>query len=214
VACGTIPTVADPQAKMTPEERYAWREQQPTALYRLYDEDGVLLYAGITYDVPARWRHHRRHKAWWPQVARKQLVWFSTRREAEEAEIHAIVAGNPLHNVIKNWASYKATYRVDWLHQRLKEHRLALRTPRKPRAKAKIAAYEQLEHQLRVLEDHTPRYSGYWSRWSGCGLWPAQAIVLATRYENGECPTCSVQVPCPVVKAMGEPYRDHPFYCL
>jgi hypothetical protein len=221
---------------MTLEERQAWREQQPTALYRLYDEAGVLLYVGITYDVAERWRHHRRNKAWWPQAVHKQLVWFDTRREAAAAEDHAIVTGNPLHNEIKNWVSFKASYRIQWLGARLLEERTALCTPRRPRAKGKLARVAEVEAQLRRLEDHAPQY---WSAWhwqkprtprqmmedvlAGRGPTsdlfddqePIQGSPLeASRRENGECPLCGFPVPCPLVKAMGEPYRDHPFYCL
>lgn len=225
----------DPRVnRMTPAERHKWREEQRTAVYRLWDEDGELLYVGITYDVRERWRHHNKHKPWWPQVAHERFDWYETRPEAEEAEVHAIVVGNPVHNVEKNWPSYKANYRTRWLRERLEEARTELCTPRRPRARAKLAALKELERQLQVLEQHAPSGLGYWDgssltpaaehvpdarlvsvrRWPGCGVLPVQAVIMSSRWQNGECPLCGGPVPCKVVKEMGEPYRDHPFYCL
>jgi hypothetical protein len=43
-----------------------------TALYRLYDETGQLLYVGITTYPPKRFVEHERDKPWWPQVARRR----------------------------------------------------------------------------------------------------------------------------------------------
>lgn len=40
-----------------------------TALYRLYDDSGTLLYVGITNDIDIRWKTHGRHKPWWGVVA-------------------------------------------------------------------------------------------------------------------------------------------------
>lgn len=222
MASATILRVAEP---MTPVERRAWRDTQPTALYRLYDDGWVLLYVGITYDVAERWRHHRRHQPWWPQVVHKKLVWHESRPEAEKAEIHAIVTQEPLHNRMKNWPSYRANYRINWLGDRLREERAVLCTPRRPRAKAKIARVAELEEQLRVLEKHAPQH------WSATGLdshrtpWlmmdhlagvlgDAVTPLEASRWENDECPPCGVPVPCPVVKSMGDEYRAHPLYCL
>jgi predicted GIY-YIG superfamily endonuclease len=188
---------------MSLEERQKWRDAQRTAVYRLYDGDGVLLYVGITYDVPERWRHHRRHKLWWPQVVHKRLVWYDTRPEAEAAETHAIVAEEPLHNHMKNWSCFRANYRLRWLRARLEEERKALCTPRRPRAKAKLARVVELEEQQRVLAEHSSEWEMTWD-----------TPLAASRRNAGECPLCGFPVPCPVVKAMGDPYRDHPFYCL
>ncbi|MGW7283988.1 GIY-YIG nuclease family protein [Streptomyces sp. NPDC054847] len=211
---------------MSLEERQNWRDAQRTAVYRLYDEDGVLLYVGITYDVPERWRHHRRHKPWWPQVAHERLVWYDTRPEAEAAETHAIVAEEPLHNQVKNWSDFRANYRIQWIGGRLREERSVLCTPRRPRAKAKLARVVELEGQLRLLADHAPNQWGAW-HWQKnrsarqvmedilCGRGPVLDDPLtASRCENDECPLCGGPVPCPVVKEMAEPYREHPFYCL
>lgn len=71
----------------------------PTALYRLFDQDGALLYIGIAVDPEVRLRVHSREKTWWPQVAQRSIEWFASRPEAEAAEIQAITSESPTHNV-------------------------------------------------------------------------------------------------------------------
>ncbi|MFG1846699.1 GIY-YIG nuclease family protein [Micromonospora carbonacea] len=72
-----------------------------TSLYRLYDNEGCLLYVGIAYDFDARFAQHAARKHWWPQVARKDVTWFSNRIDALHAEARAIAAEGPIHNVRK-----------------------------------------------------------------------------------------------------------------
>lgn len=69
-----------------------------SALYRLFDAAGRLLYVGVTTNPAQRFSEHRRSKEWWPQVARRDVQWIPTREEAEQREIAAILAENPLHN--------------------------------------------------------------------------------------------------------------------
>jgi len=71
---------------------------QPTALYRLYDDSGQLLYIGITRSPAWRWYKHASCSPWWPQVRRREIVWYDTRPEARAAEIEAIGAERPIHN--------------------------------------------------------------------------------------------------------------------
>lgn len=71
-----------------------------TALYRLHDAEGVLLYVGITTDPDRRFAEHAAGKHWWPQVARKSVEWYPDRFAAEIAEEAAIKAKNPRHNVV------------------------------------------------------------------------------------------------------------------
>lgn len=73
--------------------------EAPTALYRLFDGDGVLLYVGITDGVKARFAQHAATKPWWPEVARKTVEWHPTREAAAVAEAQAIRAENPARNV-------------------------------------------------------------------------------------------------------------------
>lgn len=71
-----------------------------TALYRLYDADKTLLYVGVTDAPSARWIQHSRDKPWWPEVAMKEVEWYSSRREALSAESAAISAEAPAYNVM------------------------------------------------------------------------------------------------------------------
>lgn len=70
-----------------------------TALYRLFDEKGRLLYVGIAFDPPSRWAGHAAVKSWWGNVAEKQVEWHATRTAAAAAEVEAIRTEAPLYNV-------------------------------------------------------------------------------------------------------------------
>lgn len=71
-----------------------------TALYRLFDRSGRLLYIGVTHDPEARWVQHSSKKEWWALVAERAVVWHDSRREAERAELAAIAAEQPAYNVV------------------------------------------------------------------------------------------------------------------
>lgn len=73
-----------------------------TALYRLYDADGQLLYIGVTTYPPKRFVEHERDKPWWPDVARHHVEWIDGRERAETAERCAIAAEGPRYNRIHN----------------------------------------------------------------------------------------------------------------
>jgi len=78
--------------------RRRW-EEGPVALYRLYDEDGNLLYIGITPEVVERWKDRRRRMPWWPEVARDDITWLDGGRVAAmRAEGQAIMAERPWYN--------------------------------------------------------------------------------------------------------------------
>jgi len=76
-------------------------DDEPTALYRLYDEDGVLLYVGITRNPPARMKAHAAEKSesWWAEVATTEIEWLSSRPEALTAESIAIRDECPEYNI-------------------------------------------------------------------------------------------------------------------
>ncbi|WP_158813206.1 GIY-YIG nuclease family protein [Streptomyces rimosus] len=77
---------------------------QRTALYRLRDAAGELLYVGISTKPPQRWSQHAVDKVWWPEVADLSLEWFDSKSEALAAERRAIRAESPRHNVVHNQA--------------------------------------------------------------------------------------------------------------
>lgn len=71
-----------------------------TTLYRFFNADGVLLYVGITGVGGSRWGQHAAEKAWWCEVAHTTTEHFATREEAAAAELAAIKAELPRHNII------------------------------------------------------------------------------------------------------------------
>lgn len=72
-------------------------ETQPTALYRLYDDGGQLLYVGITNNTDVRFKWHSQ-SYWWHRVARKDVEWHPDRGTARRNEARAIKEEGPLLN--------------------------------------------------------------------------------------------------------------------
>lgn len=75
-------------------------EHQQTAVYRLHDGAGRLLYVGMTNSPDLRWRYHALTKAWWPDVRGKSVEWHADRPTASRAEAETIQAEAPLYNCI------------------------------------------------------------------------------------------------------------------
>lgn len=73
--------------------------KEQTALYRLFGEDGTLLYVGVAVNPRTRWSVHSREKSWWPEVASRSVEWHEDRPAAEAAEAAAIVTEAPRYNV-------------------------------------------------------------------------------------------------------------------
>jgi hypothetical protein len=70
-----------------------------TALYRLFNSEGRLLYVGIAFNPRARWLGHSSTKSWWEQVDRREVEWHETRSAALGAEAEVIVNERPLYNI-------------------------------------------------------------------------------------------------------------------
>jgi len=69
-----------------------------TAVYRLYDAEGELLYVGATRNPRARLKHHALRKKWWPEVRKNDVQWHPGRPEALRAEAEAIRCEMPRYN--------------------------------------------------------------------------------------------------------------------
>lgn len=69
-------------------------------LYRIWNEDGELLYVGATTDPGHRLREHHLQQPWWDEAASVTLQRLATYIELAEAEIEAIRSENPKYNVI------------------------------------------------------------------------------------------------------------------
>lgn len=70
---------------------------EPGALYRFFDAEGILLYVGITNSPSRRFSEHC-HKPWWGEVEDIEVDWFTCRWEAEDAEQCAIWQEHPRYN--------------------------------------------------------------------------------------------------------------------
>ena len=82
----------------------------PTALYRLFDADGVLLYVGIAFDPRKRMQMHAHEEQWWGEVARRTLTWYGTRAEASDAENAVMDEEKPRYNQRRSSPSVASRY--------------------------------------------------------------------------------------------------------
>lgn len=85
-----------PPRRANPTRDY-WRGKQ--VVYRCYDAEGQLLYIGVSGDVVERMAQHSRQSHWFPSTARTVVKVFPRRLDAFRAELTAIRAEAPLHNV-------------------------------------------------------------------------------------------------------------------
>jgi predicted GIY-YIG superfamily endonuclease len=75
-----------------------FRRESEAVVYRMRDAEGILLYAGMTTNLPQRLTSHRYTQGWWPQVACVEVQHFDSRCEASREEGRAIAEEHPLHN--------------------------------------------------------------------------------------------------------------------
>lgn len=71
-----------------------------TAVYRHFDDQGRLLYVGLSADPKRRTYEHSSRSDWALEIARMDAVWFPTRELAQAAEEKAIKEESPLHNIM------------------------------------------------------------------------------------------------------------------
>lgn len=70
-----------------------------TAVYRLTNKVGALLYVGMSRNPPQRWAWHAEQHPWWPDVAEYSVTWYGSRAEAESEERRARKEDQPVYNV-------------------------------------------------------------------------------------------------------------------
>jgi hypothetical protein len=75
------------------------QEPERTAVYRVFGEERLLLYIGMTNSVPIRWNGHEAVQPWWEELRSLTVEWYETREEADAAEKAAILAEQPKYNV-------------------------------------------------------------------------------------------------------------------
>jgi predicted GIY-YIG superfamily endonuclease len=73
--------------------------RRTTAVYRMFNSAGVLLYVGASSDPGRRFNEHSNKKDWWSSVSTVALEHYATRQAALDAEQRAIVAERPLHSM-------------------------------------------------------------------------------------------------------------------
>ena len=73
-------------------------QHDSTALYRLFDAAGRLLYVGISSNPEERLKSHASTAPWWPLVANRDIAAYPSRGAAEDAETEAIKTEQPLYN--------------------------------------------------------------------------------------------------------------------
>jgi hypothetical protein len=74
-------------------------EPERTAVYRVFGEEHLLLYIGMTNSIPIRWNGHEAVQPWWDELRSLTVEWYESRPEADAAEEAAIRAERPKYNV-------------------------------------------------------------------------------------------------------------------
>lgn len=70
-----------------------------TQLYRHYDEEGELLYVGVSLSTVQRLANHRDDSSWFKEIRSVTIEGFETRKQALAAERKAVENERPKYNV-------------------------------------------------------------------------------------------------------------------
>lgn len=93
------------------------------ALYLHYDMEDALLYVDISVNVFSRQHEHESRTHWFNEVARIEIIKFTSIEEAKEAEKLLIKNRVPVYNTVHNESVYSKhlirLYTGDW--KRLKK---------------------------------------------------------------------------------------------
>lgn len=77
------------------------RMAEETAVYRIFDTTGALLYVGMSVSPETRFADHRTCKRWMREEAhRYEIAWYATRVEADAEEKRAIREERPRYNSV------------------------------------------------------------------------------------------------------------------
>lgn len=68
------------------------------AVYRHFDQEGRLLYVGMTKDIAKRRSQHSHSSLWFGVSVRETVEWYSDHASASTAETLAISTEAPIHN--------------------------------------------------------------------------------------------------------------------
>lgn len=132
-----------------------WLDDYRTALYRVYDEAGTLLYIGISHQPDVRFEQHAKLKEWWPRVARREVQWFDDRPTAAKAEESAVRTEDPEFNSIFSPRVDRRTIRDTVADDGIREVSLSLARPNLTSIVCSVAHTDQRV----ALLNHGRRYA-------------------------------------------------------
>ena len=75
---------------------------QKASLYRHFNDEGALLYVGVSKSVASRTKQHKASSHWANEISRTETQDFESREDALSAEVVAIKTENPIYNVAHN----------------------------------------------------------------------------------------------------------------
>ncbi|WTW93481.1 GIY-YIG nuclease family protein [Streptomycetaceae bacterium NBC_01309] len=208
-------------------------DHRRTAVYRLFDAAGVLLYVGISVDPQKRFKNHKhgngrnKPKEWWPDVVTADLEWFDSRPQAETAESFAIVTEHPRHNTAKTGAYAASLFRHRWLQERLGGPR--------PGPDAPLARWRAWAEATVEIDGHEMPAESWWEASRPCNRLIAEQrdaaarlgrpvrahvprplraedLIRLTRHRHGHCELCREPYPCATVRAVADRFTNHPQY--
>lgn len=91
-------------------------DDEPTALYRLYDANDVLLYLGISWNPDFRWEQHQNNQSWAHLVAHRTVEWYPDRTSALGAEAAATAVEKPVYD--SSWRHGQHQEAPKWRYDR------------------------------------------------------------------------------------------------
>ena len=140
---------------------------EPSAVYRMYDAAGTLLYVGATSRLPMRVSEHGNQKPWFTSVDRIMVEHFPDRASALAAEADAQKRERPLHD-----SQYGPGV------PSRKENRAANKERREAEAAAKAA-----DQQARGVYET-------WFSCSNCAFRDRVEVAKGKRTSEVPCPYC------------------------
>lgn len=84
-----------------------------TDLYRHFDENGTLLYVGVSLSAMHRLGQHKEHSHWYERIKNVTIEKFETRESALHAETMAIVHEKPEYNIAKKAIAQKIRKQIE-----------------------------------------------------------------------------------------------------
>lgn len=142
-------------------------EQQRTGLYRLFAEDGQLLYVGISHNPDERFAYHRRRVNSLGRIANRTIDWFASREEARQAEVEAIRTERPRYNTLDAAERHDSPGldmlgSQDWVNFREMARRLQTGEFGRPLSHQRVAALAETDPNWPFRRDQWRRVGNTW----------------------------------------------------